>query len=76
MHAYYILYSGKFSREKTFTDFEVQEPSAKVFFAEFGGRTALTYGWFQATCESFLREILTSYGSVKFSPSKVYCYMV
>ena len=30
--------SGKLSREKTFADFAVLEPSAKVFSAKFWGR--------------------------------------
>ena len=32
----HIPYSGKLSREKTITNFEVWEPSAKVFSAKFG----------------------------------------
>ena len=59
-----IPYSGKLSREKTFANFEVREPSAKVFSTKFWGMPP-TYVWFQAIRESFLREILTSYGSAK-----------
>ena len=34
---YYNNYSGKFSREETFTDFELREPFMKVFFMKFVG---------------------------------------
>ena len=44
------------SREKTFCE---------SFLHEIWGHAAPTYDWFQAICESFLREILTSYGSAK-----------
>ena len=37
-----ILYSGKFSREKTFTNFAVLEPPMKVFSIKFG-RAIPTY---------------------------------
>ena len=43
-------------------NFEVQEPSV---VKEILGHAAPTYVWFQAICESFLHEILTSYGSAK-----------
>ena len=69
-----IPYNGKLSKEKTFADFEIGEPSAKVFSAKFLGHAAPTYDWFQAICESFLSEILTFYGSAKVSPSKVVQY--
>ena len=37
-----LLYSGKLLREKTFTNFAVLEPPAKVFSSKFG-RAVLTY---------------------------------
>ena len=46
-------------------NFEVQEPSVKVFSMKFWGMPPPTYVWFQAIRESFLHEILTSHGSVK-----------
>ena len=41
----FIPYSGKLSREKTFTNFAVLEPSAKVFSTKFG-RAMPTYDRF------------------------------
>ena len=59
---YYCINSGKLSREKTFTNFAVLEPPAKVFFSKFG-HVVLTYDRFFS--------ILW-----KFSLSKVSRYMV
>ena len=56
-------------------DFAVLEPSAKVFYAKFGGLIALTYGWF-AICESFLHEFSLPTDPQNFSHSKVYRYTV
>ena len=49
------------SRGKTFANFEVRAIH-KSFLQEILGHAAPTYVWFQ---ESFLHEILTSYGSAK-----------
>ena len=64
LHVYAIPYSGKFSREKTFANFEVESHPRK-FSPRNLGRAAPTYDCFQAIRERFLREILTSYGSAK-----------
>ena len=61
---------------ENFHGFRGSRAIRKSFLRGIWERTALTYGWFQATSESFLHEILTSYGSAKFSPLKVYRYTV
>ena len=57
-----IPYSGKCSREKTFTNFAVLWLFAKVFSAKFGGVASFGTG---AICESFLRENCTFHQSSK-----------
>ena len=47
-----IPYSGKVSREKTFTNFAVLEPPAKVFSSEFG-RAISTYARFVHSTKVF-----------------------
>ena len=47
-----VLYSGKLSREKTFTNFAVLEPSAKVFSTKFG-HAVPTYDRFQHSAKVF-----------------------
>ena len=49
----------------------------KSFLREIWGRAAPTYDWFQAIRESFLGEILTSYGSTKvFSLESLLLYSI
>ena len=75
-----LPYSGKLSREKTFTFFVVSEPSAKVFSAKFceirnvhvacmcvahARGPHLHNNWTGATRESFLREIVALYRNAK-----------
>ena len=54
-----IPYSGKLSWISRF------ECHLQKFSPRNVGRAAPTCDWFQAICESFLCEILTSYGSAK-----------
>ena len=59
-----IPYSRKLSKEKTFANFEVRELSTKVFsMSKFWGMPHPFR--FKAIYESFLCEILTSYGSAE-----------
>jgi hypothetical protein len=53
-----ILYSGKPSREKTFTDFMFCEPPTKVFSTKFR-HVQVTYTIVLAFHENFLREMLS-----------------
>ena len=70
-HMWYLPYSGKLSREKTFVNFAVLWLYAKVFSAKFGmwcplARQKRTIRW------SFLHENRIFTNSGKFSPSKVF----
>ena len=59
-----LPYSGKLSREKTFTNFAIFRLSVKVFYTKF--RHATPIMWPALTFrESFLRKMLPSYWSVK-----------
>ena len=59
-----LPYSAKLSREKTFTNFAALEPPTKVFSMKFGH--AIYPLWLLlAFHESFLREMTTSYQSMK-----------
>ena len=70
-----ILYSGRLSREKTFTNFTVLWLYAKVFSAKFWAWHPLArQKW--AIRRSFLCEIVFFTNSRKFSPSKVPRYTV
>ena len=64
-----VTYSGKLSREKTFTNFVVLEPPVKVFSMKFG-RAVLILCLILVFRESFLCEIVTLTDLQKFSPSK------
>ena len=69
-----VLYSRKLSRVKTFLNFAVSSPSAKVFFANFcvGGPVTI---FNRQSPESFLCQMLYS-NSRKFSPARASGYMV
>ena len=69
-------YSGKLSREKTFADFEVLEPSMKVFSAKFGGVPHPSMIGFKQSVKVFSVKFSLPTDPRKFSPSKVYRYMV
>ena len=70
-----VPYSGKLSREKTFTNFMVLWLYTKLFSAKFGAwrPSALQK---RAIRESFLCENRIFTHSQKFSPSKVFCFTV
>ena len=71
-----LLYSGKLSREKTFVDFEVWEPSAKVFSAKFGGMPHPPTIGFKQSVKVFSVKFSLPTGPWKFSPLKIYRYTV
>ena len=56
--------AGNF-RGRKLSGFRGLRAICKSFLREIWGHAAPTYDWFQAIRESFLREIFTSYGSVK-----------
>ena len=68
-------YSGKLSREKTFTNFAVLWLYAKVFSVKFGAWRPLAWQK-RAIRESFLHKDRIFTNLRKFSPSKVYWYTV
>ena len=74
-HNIYILYSGKLSREKTFTNFiamHLRKLSPRNF-----RHTTPIYAINYHSVKVFFREMLPSYRFMKaFSPSKVSRYMV
>ena len=72
----HILYSGKILREKTFANFEVQEPSAKVFSTKFWGMPHPLMFGFKQSVKVFSVKLSLPTDPQKFSPSKVYRYMV
>ena len=59
-----LLSTGKLSMERTFTNFAVLEPPAKVFFTKVGGAIYPPMVDL-AFRESFLHEMVTSYWSMK-----------
>ena len=71
-----IPYSGKLSREKTFANFEVREPSAKVFSTKFWGMPHPLMFGFKQSVKVFSVKFSLPTDPQKFSPSKVYCYTV
>ena len=70
----HVPYSGKLSREKTFANFEVLGPSAKVFSAK--SAVIPTNWWGKQSTKVFSANFLFSTNSRKFSPSKVSRYTV
>ena len=78
MYCVYCMlpYSGKLSREKTFTDFEVREPPTKVFSVKFGGVPHPPMIGFEQSVKVFFAKFLLPMDPRKFSPSKIYCYTV
>ena len=71
-----IPYSGKLSREKAFVNFEVWEPSAKVFSTKFWGMPHPLMCGFKQSMKVFSVKFSVPTDLRRFSPSKVYCYMV
>ena len=71
-----IIYSGKLSREKTFADFEVWDPSAKVFSMKFWGMPHPLMFGFKQSMKVFSVEFSLPMDPRKLSSSKVYHYMV
>ena len=71
-----IPYSGKLSREKTFANFEVQEPSAKVFSMKFWGMPHPLMFGFKLSMKVFSVKFSLPTDPRNFSPSKVYRYTV
>ena len=61
-----IPYSGKLLREKTFANFEVREPSAKVFSTKFWGMPhPLMFGFKQSVKVFSVKFSLPIYGFAK-----------
>ena len=75
-HEPYILYSGKLLREKTFANFAVLWLFAKFFSAKFGD--VVFFGAAQASNPQkvFSAKIVFFTNLRKFSPSKVFHYVV
>ena len=71
-----VPYSGKLSREKTFMNFEVREPSAKVFSTKFWGMPHPLMFGFKQSVKVFSVKFSLPTDPQKFSPSKVYRYTV
>ena len=71
-----IPYSGKLSREKTFTNLAILLPPVKFFSTKYGCAVP-TYDRFQHSVKVFSAcELITLTDLRKFFPSKVYCYTV
>ena len=68
--------SGKLLREKTFANFEVWEPSAKVFSTKFWGMPHPLMFGFKQSVKIFSVKLSLPTDPWRFSPSKVYCYTV
>ena len=68
-----IPYWWKLLREKTFTNFAVLEPPAKVFSSKFE-RAVPSRSYVRFS--HFLRKMVTLTDLQKFPPSKVSCYIV
>ena len=72
----YIPYSGKLSREKTFTNFALLEPSVKAFSMKFGACCTHLQQVLVFREIFFLTEMVTLTDLRKFSPQKVSRYTV
>jgi len=71
-----IPYSGKLSREKTFANFVVLWLFAKVFSTKFWGVGVLWHGKNEQSVKVFSVKIVFFTNSRRFSPSKLFRYMV
>ena len=69
-----IPYSRKLLREKSFADFEVREPSVKVFFVEFGGVPHSPMVSFKQPMKVFSVKFSLPMDLRKFSPSSLLLY--
>ena len=71
-----IPYSGKLLREKTFANFEVREPSAKIFSTKILGMSHPLMFGFKQSVKVFSVKFSLPTDSRKFSSSKVCHYTV
>ena len=74
LSSHLIPYSRKLSREKTFANFKVREPSAKVFSTNFWGMLHSFMLSFKKSVNVFSMKFSLPTNLRKFSPSKIYRY--